>query len=198
MAEEAQEAAKAAAKKAKKLKAKARKQQVRSEATEAAPSLQPQQNLEPVATLHQLALSGSSADGSVPDQDSDTTTGCQQLRLQHAIVPDSAVDTLAVHQTGSSGSRGDYPSPDLSHEATGQQPQPLHRTPYEQHGFIFAVDSAFAEQVLSSATAAADLADHDDIGLDLHANGSVAADDASRGADASFLEAVLLPHHQGT
>ena len=93
MAEEAREAAKAAAKKAKKQKAKARKQQARSGADSAAESsagasLQAEQDVEPMATLHQSRPPGSTAVS--PDEH----TAGLQTQLQHVSVHNSDMHTL--------------------------------------------------------------------------------------------------------
>ncbi|KAL3153552.1 hypothetical protein ABBQ38_011880 [Trebouxia sp. C0009 RCD-2024] len=182
VAEEAQAAAKAAAKKAKKQKARARKQQARSEATSptepaAAASLQARQALDPSATLHQLALSETKRTESTPDQDH----AGQQVQLQHDTVQDSAVHTpvsTALHDC--SDSREGASSPDHEQKATVQQPQLHHRNPHESTGYTCAVDTAKAELVSSPAAA----------GHDMHAV-SAALVDASRGADAIFLDQLF-------
>ena len=182
VAEEAQEAAKAAAKKAKKQKAKARKQQACSEATsptEPAAALCPP-TPEPVVTLHQTDPSESSASGSSPDKDSPS----QQLQLQHGTAQDTAVHPSSVpapqHDRGSSECREDETSPDPDPDATGQQPQLHHRT------YTLEVNTALKEQVPSPATAAAE----DDTGHGAHAANAATAN-ASRGADASFLDQLF-------
>ena len=92
--------------------------------------------------------------------------------------------TTALHHSHS-GSREDGFS--LHHDQDAADPQLQHGTTHELPGSTFAMDTALEEQVPSSATAAVD---HDDIGLDVHAS-SVATGDASKGADASFLDQLF-------
>ena len=201
VAEETQEAAKAAAKKAKKEKAKARQQEARSQAPSTtspsaaatAPSLQTQHDLDPMTRLHQTDSSEIGGNESTPAKDSG-----QQLQEQHPAVQPPV--STALHHNGFLGSREGGSFPDSDQDATGQQPRLQYRTTHEPPGLTrVSEDTALEEEVLSSATAAAE---HDDGGYDMPAT-CAAAGHASPGADASFLDQlfccpitkVLCPPH---
>ena len=132
MAEEAREAAKAAAKKAKKQKAKARKQQACSDATSASetldsqpsesqaaashlsvssasagPSMQTQQDMEPVATRHQNSPpEGRGDDGLSHDQGTDSF----QQHRQHRTTSGSAMHSHRGQNDQVSTSAGGLPA----------------------------------------------------------------------------------------